>query len=169
MGKKSRDKGSGFERLIASRLGDELGITLRRTPLSGGWALGNTEVSGDIVCTKPGPAAFPYCVECKNQEGWRLEALFTPQHKWFDAWWAQLLKACQSGRTPLLIFSRSYTPIFVSFPLEHMIKTPGSDYAEVASLDVGEWNVPYFLVGLDPLDPPYVVVMELEDFIVHLL
>jgi len=111
MGKASRDKGAAFERRICKILGEAYGVELRRTPLSGGWAQHYDDVAGDVVAVK---GEFPYCVECKNQEGWKLESLLTEKHAWFDAWWAQLIKACPADKEPLLVFSKNFTPIFVA-------------------------------------------------------
>jgi len=111
MGKASRDKGAAFERRICKIMGEAYGVELRRTPLSGGWAQHYDDVAGDVVAVK---GEFPYCVECKNQEGWKLESLLTEKHAWFDAWWNQLIKACPADKMPLLIFSRNFAPEYVA-------------------------------------------------------
>lgn len=113
MGKRSRDKGAGFERQVAKIFGEAYGIKLRRTPMSGGWAQGAEEVAGDLVSVDP-DYEFAYCVECKKQEGWRLESLLTGNHTWFDDWWRQLMNECPNDKTPLLVFSRNRAPIFVA-------------------------------------------------------
>lgn len=113
MGRKSRNKGASFENKIARMIGSALGITLRRTPLSGGWATGNANVAGDIVCVDD-TINFPYCVECKKQEGWKLESLLLYDHAWFDAWWEQLMTECPNTKIPVLVFSRNYQPEFVA-------------------------------------------------------
>lgn len=109
----SRDKGIRFERKIAKAFSESLGLDIRRTPLSGGWAKGSAEVAGDLVCVD-NPDDFPYHVECKCSEGWKLESLFTDQHKWFDDWWEQCVTECPEGKIPLLVFTRNYTPEFVA-------------------------------------------------------
>lgn len=111
MGKKSKNKGSGFERQVGKILSDAFGVELRRTPMSGGWATGYDNAAGDLTCLD---GDFPYCVECKKSEGWRLDSLFTNDHQWFDDWWAQLIRECPSTKQPLLVFSRNRAPIFVA-------------------------------------------------------
>ena len=146
MGKASRDKGASFERKICKVMGDAYGVELRRTPLSGGWAQHYDDVAGDVVAVK---GKFPYCVECKNSEGWKLESLFTDKHAWFDAWWNQVLNACPWDKTPLLVFSKNFTPIFVAISLVYL----GDDQYMEASYMV-----------LDHPDDD-IVIMLLEDFI----
>jgi len=118
MGKRSKEKGAAFERRICKILGDAYGIELRRTPLSGGWAQHYDDVAGDVVAVK---GTFPYCVECKKEEGWKLESLLTDSHAWFDAWWMQTVNACPSGQVPLLIFSRNYMPVFAASNCEDLL------------------------------------------------
>lgn len=104
----SRNKGNSLELQVAKAFSEAFGMTIRRTPLSGGWSHENPEVSGDLVCTTPG-ANFPYCVECKNVEGWKLESLFSERHEWFDAWWRQTLTECHD-KMPILVFSKAFAP-----------------------------------------------------------
>ncbi len=157
MPKMSRDKGAGFELKIAKIFGEKFGMEIRRTPMSGGWAQGAEDVAGDLVCVKPGPDAFPYCVECKKQESWRMETLFTDQIAWFVNWWGQLLNSLPAGKTPLLVFSRNRTPVFVSFP-----KLMTEDL-----LGTNEPGVPYLSVYLEQFGY-VVIVMGLDDFLDHL-
>lgn len=110
-GSKSRDKGQVFERTVAKMFAKALNLQMRRTPLSGGWSHDNPNVVGDLVCTS---GEFPYCVECKCVEGWKLESLFTDNHRWFDAWWEQLIGECPNDKVPVLAFSRARQPIFAA-------------------------------------------------------
>lgn len=111
-GRKSKDKGADFERLVAKMFANVYGMLFRRTPLSGGWAKDADVAAGDLVCVDD--PDFGYCVECKKEEGWCLESLFTDKHAWFDAWWKQLVEECPEDKEPLLVFSRNYMPIFVA-------------------------------------------------------
>lgn len=104
-------KGANFELRVAKLFSDALKIKLRRTPMSGGWSHDNPEVTGDLVCVE---GTFPYCVECKCAEVWNLATLFAGNHKWFDNWWAQLMRECPASKVPLLVFSRARQPIFVA-------------------------------------------------------
>ena len=138
MGRKSRNKGAGFERHIAKLFSEALGLTFRRTPLSGGWAQAAEVAAGDIVCVDD--SAFAFCIECKKAEGWRTHSLLTDNHKWFDNWWAQVVEECPSGKIPLLVFSRNYLPVFVA------TKVVGSiDIPHVTTNVAGERVVVYLL------------------------
>lgn len=109
--KNGRAKGANFELRVAKRFSAALAIKLRRTPMSGGWSHDNPDVAGDLVCIE---GEFPYCVECKCAEGWKLESLFSGSHVWFDNWWAQLMRECPREQIPLLVFSRAHQPTFVA-------------------------------------------------------
>ena len=110
----SRAKGVAFELKVAKLFAAALGIKLRRTPLSGGWSHGNPETAGDLVCVEDG-VDFPFCVECKCEENWRLESLFTDNHNWFDKYWAQLDSETTAGHVSILVFTRNRAQIFVAF------------------------------------------------------
>jgi hypothetical protein len=111
MKKNSRAKGNSFELQVAKAFSQHFGCKFRRTPLSGGWSE-KAETKGDIVCVDRDD--FPYCVECKNAEGWHLESLFTDKHEWFDAWWLQVTSECPEGKVPLLVFTRNFCPAFAA-------------------------------------------------------
>lgn len=164
----SKRKGDGFERKIAKVFADALGLEIRRTPLSGGWARGNPNVYGDLVCVDPGPEAFPYCVECKNEEGWRLESLFTFNHAWFDRWWHQLQNERPGNKVPLLVFSRAYAPIFVSFYYLGLraFFLPDGKIQDVTPLSIAMGDDAYMEVYMDGA---HVVIMELDVFMNRIL
>ena len=111
--KNGKAKGSGFERLVAKAFSDVFGVEFRRTPMSGGWSHDNPQVAGDLVCMDP-TFDFPFCIECKNSEGWKLESLFTDNHKWFDDWWKQLIRECPVGKAGILVFTRNRAPVFAA-------------------------------------------------------
>lgn len=114
MGKRSRDKGAAFENEIAKKFSYAYGLEFRRTPLSGGWAKDADIAQGDIVCIDDDE--FPYLIECKKQEGWTFESLFTSKHSWFDKWWGQAVEECPESKEPLLVFSKNYAPVFIAIP-----------------------------------------------------
>lgn len=111
-GRKSKNKGAGFERQVAKMFSEAYGLEFRRTPLSGGWAKDSDVAAGDLVCVDD--PDFPYCIECKKSEGWKLESLFTDNHAWFDNWWKQVVDECPEDKEPILVFSRNRMPIFVA-------------------------------------------------------
>lgn len=116
-----RRKGSKYELKIAKILSKWSGLTLRRTPLSGGWAHQNPETAGDIVSITPG-VVFPLVIECKNQEAWNWESILQGTSKPLADWWKQASDACPEGKFPLLIFSRAYHTDWVvmryTFPVD---------------------------------------------------
>lgn len=150
-GKRSKDKGAAFERLIARKFSETFDTILKRTPLSGGWAKEYEGAAGDLVCVDE-DFDFPFCVECKNEEGWRLESLFTDNHAWFDRWWAQLMRECPPTKVPILVFSRNRTPVFVACRSHIFVlcEAPHSYHAIV--------RMPYKHLG-------YIVVLTLESFL----
>jgi len=110
MTKRSTRKGANFERRIAKILRNVWGIPLERTPQSGAW--GKMRTKGDLVA--PPEMDFSLHVECKNQEGWNLDMLFTDRGKILQDWWRQCTtQAEEERREPLLIFSRNLRPVYV--------------------------------------------------------
>jgi hypothetical protein len=91
MGKTSRRKGSGYERVIAHLLESIFQEQFRRTPLSGGWA--KSKVAGDIVPISRPLNNFPFHFECKNRK-----ALGIP------AWLKQTTEECPANQLPVLAF-----------------------------------------------------------------
>lgn len=88
----------------------ELAFRRRSTalmPLVGHW-----HGQGDLLHRPDLPHAWPFCVECKNVEGWELEGLFRP--KWpVWQWWEQAsAQADRVGLWPLLVFTRRFRPLY---------------------------------------------------------
>jgi hypothetical protein len=83
------------------------------TPLDGHW---NGE--GDIL-HRPG-ITFPFCVECKDQEGWTFDALVSsstcPPWKWWEQAVAQANRT--DGLWPLMFFTRRYQNRYVMMEVE---------------------------------------------------
>ena len=107
MGRKSRTKGHGFERQVRNILQDAWEMRLERTPMSGGW--GKMKTGGDIL----GNDDFPLYIECRKQEGWKLDQLFKGKGVLWD-WWEEVKEKSKSEeRTPIVVFSRNHAPIYV--------------------------------------------------------
>lgn len=111
MGSKSRTKGAGFENHIAKLVSASLGVTYKRTPLSGGWAKASKIAAGDLV---PVDSEQRFCFECKKVEGWTLDGIFAGKCSLFSSWWKQCIEECPPGILPILVFSRNRAPIYVA-------------------------------------------------------
>lgn len=98
-GRSSRNKGANAERELAKIIGERLGITMHRTPLSGGMSW-----KGDIQ----GWQGFH--VEAK-----RCERLSIP------SWVAQSEADCPDGSVPLVVFRQSREPWRVVLRLDHLL------------------------------------------------
>lgn len=114
------------------------------TPIEGHW-----EGSGDILHRPDLPYSWPFCVECKNHEGWDLDGCVT-NAKWPGwAWWQQAIDQTGAGSEPLLIFTRNRRPSYVMLKADTerwlqieaqsgsvlRVERPGSDPVVVALLD----------------------------------
>lgn len=94
-GKRSRNKGSSYERTIAKKFAAKYGVELVRTPQSGGFvknSLKAEDFRGDIV---PADSAIKLGlhIECKNAQRWEL-----------PKWIAQAESDCPKGRIPIVVF-----------------------------------------------------------------
>lgn len=99
MGRLSKQKGSSFERSVATALRKRLKLRARdlyRTPLSGGH-----HEKGDIIVAAEHRRKFPWCVECKHAKLFHIEAAF----KKTEGVMAFLKQAAEQteGRPPLLV------------------------------------------------------------------
>ncbi len=116
-GKGAKTKGKGFELKIAQLLSKQWDMQLVRTPASGG-----THWKGDII-PKINYENFPLCIECKKQEGWAFEQLFSSDNPVILKWWEQTIKETPSNKIPILFFTKNYQSIYVMLYKEHLLKT----------------------------------------------
>lgn len=95
-GKSNKIKGANYERDIAKIFQGKLGISLKRTPMSGGFSKGDNADAfrGDITTTGDNQD-FKLHVECKNHLKWSL-----PQ------WIKQAESDCPKGKIPIVIYHR---------------------------------------------------------------
>lgn len=102
----SRSKGNKFERDIAKLLTSWSDISMKRTPMSGGWSK-----TGDITPVKPEDMVkWPFNVELKKRENWNLVDLITGNNikTSIISWWEQCLSdSSKSGKIPMLIFTKN--------------------------------------------------------------
>ncbi len=118
-----RNKGSTFERAIAKQVSGWTGVHFTRTPSSGGW-----NKTGDITPKDPkAMVAFPFNIECKNQEIFSSTMLVScagiKLTKTIAKWWKQCTDdSKKSKRIPLLIMSCAREPVFVMMHKEMFVK-----------------------------------------------
>lgn len=118
IGRRSRNKGSSFERVIAKLFQDKYGIEFVRTPQSGGFAKNKQSegFKGDIVPVSK-DTEFGLHVECKNTKSWSLP-------KWFE----QAESDAPKGRVPVVIFHKHGTSKnYIALSLEDFFSLVGKD------------------------------------------
>ena len=108
-GKKSKRKGSSFELKTSKEFQKWWGKgEFCRSPGSGGWGRPQHKqgfnASGDIITTN---RDFPWCLECKNQEGWSLDQLLLNDGCIIHSWWEQTVDETPDDLTPMLIFKKN--------------------------------------------------------------
>lgn len=119
LGRRSKTKGSNYERTVAHRFKEHYGVDLVRTPQSGGFAKKlerADDFRGDIVPADKS-IDFKLHVECKNTKTWSL-----------PAWLKQAESDCPQGKSPVVIFHQHGTSndyVCISF----------SDFLELVPVD----------------------------------
>jgi hypothetical protein len=121
----NRDKGIGWELIVAKHIAKELGgfdqqRYLPRAPDSGA----RIQWKGDIVAADKLSAIWPFLIECKKQEGWQLEGLLKRDNKHIvKEWYTKAAEQAEEsyGKTPILIFAKNYQPWLTTFP-ESLLK-----------------------------------------------
>ncbi len=99
-GKRSKTKGSNFERDVAKKFKSVYNEDLTRTPQSGGFSKKSEKADdfrGDIVCLNPN-VDMQIHVECKNAKTWSLP-------KWFE----QAESDVPKGKIPVVVFHKHGT------------------------------------------------------------
>lgn len=99
-GKRSKNKGSNYERSIAKKFKAKYDEELVRTPQSGGFAKKSTKADdfrGDITLLEEDKELGLH-IECKNTQTWSLP-------KWFQ----QAESDCPKGKKPVVIFHKHNT------------------------------------------------------------
>lgn len=100
LGKRSKNKGSTYERDVAKKFKEAYGIDLVRTPQSGGFAKKSIHASdfrGDVVPADDS-IDLKLHIECKNTKSWSL-----------PAWLKQSQGDCPTGRVPVVVFHKHGT------------------------------------------------------------
>ena len=119
LGKRSKAKGSNFEREVARKFKDHYDEELTRTPQSGGFAKKSTkadEFRGDIVALDENVDLILH-IECKNAKTWSL-----------PAWFAQAERDCPKGKVPCVIFHKHGTSKdYIALSLEDFFRIVPKD------------------------------------------
>lgn len=78
-------------------------------PVEGHW-----QGKGDILHRPDVPVPFPFAVECKDDEGGKLDSILEAPNWVVWAWWQQAKTQAQvAGLRPLLVFSRRHRGVYV--------------------------------------------------------
>lgn len=99
-GKSNRLKGSSYERDVAKKFKEYIGVDLHRTPQSGGFAKKSVKADdfrGDIVCLES-DKKLKIHIEVKNHATWKLK-------DWID----QAESDCPEGLYPIVVMHRRQT------------------------------------------------------------
>lgn len=114
MGKRSKTKGSNYERDVAKKFKSFYNESFVRTPQSGGFAKKLSKANnfrGDIVLAEE-DLDLNIHIECKNTKTWSL-----------PAWIKQAFGDCPKGKVPVIIFHQHNTSKdFISMSLEDFFK-----------------------------------------------
>lgn len=97
LGRRSRRKGANYERKVKKWFEDKLGITLERTPQSGGFAKNRnlSRVKGDLNTLDDNVELLLH-IECKDQKNWSLKS-----------WWKQAIEECPPGKIPIVVYHQT--------------------------------------------------------------
>lgn len=117
-GTRSRRKGASYERKVAQSFKEKFGITLVRTPLSGGFQKdkAGAKYRGDLTNLDEN-IDFKLQIECKNQKKWNLRA-----------WYRQAKEEAEGfGTIPLVAFHDHGGGDYVMLSLEDFLNVVDSD------------------------------------------
>lgn len=128
-----RTKGATAERKLAKLFSKWWGSDFARTPMSGGFATAkfreDWNAAGDLVTPDP---TFPFCVESKKVEGWKLEQLLTSNKTIIHSWWKQTIDETPDmgvkSKMPLLVFTKNHSPLYGMMRYEDMSRVYGQNY-----------------------------------------
>ena len=119
IGKRSKAKGSNYERDVAKKFKAQYGEELTRTPQSGGFAKKSAkadEFRGDIVSLDENVDLLLH-IEAKNHKTWSL-----------PTWFAQAESDCPKGKVPCVIFHKHGTSKdYIALSLEDFFKIVPKD------------------------------------------
>ena len=142
-GAKSRRKGANFERETAVLFRKWWGDGVQRTPMSGAYGP-EWELAGDLMFVDPPKSQphrrWPFYVELRNRESWRLEQLYAGEGPVFA--WLEETKgaAMKMDLLPMLIIHRAFVPALVCIRQQEI---DGMRYAAEGAIctTVAEWRI----------------------------
>lgn len=121
VGRKSKSKGSRFERKMAKLFSDWYGEELIRVPASGGMR----SLTRSDLSTR-NPDFFPFVIECKHREDINFESIIKSPKVIIDYWIELKEKAnieywkysesngvFKSPKNPILILTKNYCPNYI--------------------------------------------------------
>ena len=96
-GRGSKIKGASFERTVKDIIQKAWGISLTRTPLSGGFnkSKEDSKFHGDLNLTTETQSLLLH-IECKNHKTWSIKE-----------WWRQTIGDCPKDKIPVLIMHKA--------------------------------------------------------------
>ena len=126
MGRRSRVKGSTFERKVASMILRAAGSAFAkkdcyRTPMSGGHPHAG---ESDLVISPKLQTFFPYCVEIKHRKTWRPDRVWRAKADEAE-FLNQVIDASRRdefGRKPLVVIRGNATEIFAMAKYNSLLK-----------------------------------------------
>ena len=121
VGRKSKRKGSRYEREMAKLFSDWYGEELIRVPASGGM---RSLTRSDLSCRNPD--YFPFVIECKHREDINFESIIKSPKVIIDYWielkeksnieyWksSELRGVFKFPKNPILILTKNYCPNYI--------------------------------------------------------
>ena len=147
----SRAKGNRGESVVSDIFDNWIEVPQAFSPSSSSGANRLIGQAGDLV----GPNGFIFCVEIKNDEGWRLTDFLIPgiirKHPariWI--FWAQAVTACnkynskrkehQVNKIPVLIFTKNYEDVLIMIDevdyKNHNLRVP-ENFIRLINMDFG--------------------------------
>ena len=107
MGRMSNIKGAGYERYLAKKIGEKLGIQLDRTPGSG-----NLDIKGDLRSHEDTELKGPL-------SGWTIEAKKQEKPRIWN--WIKQSREEAKGKKWLLIFSKNHEKDYATVELDFFL------------------------------------------------
>jgi len=144
MGRRSRVKGSTFERKVASMILKAAGSAFTkkdcyRTPMSGGHPHAG---ESDLIISPKLQAFFPYCVEIKHRKTWRPDRVWRAKADEAEFLNQVIDASCRDefGRKPLVVMRGNATEIFAAAKYKSLLCWVGDlDFSSLLQAEGSEF------------------------------